>query len=82
MSVNLCKYKYIFGKPREGSHSYRIPVVDLAFVDVFLTILASVAIGSYFKYNIFVVFIMLMIVAIVLHKAFCVETTINKFIFN
>lgn len=35
------KYKDIFGKPNEGAHAIRIPIINLAAVDVIGTILIA-----------------------------------------
>lgn len=35
------KYKDIFGKPNEGVHAIRIPIINLAAVDVIGTILIA-----------------------------------------
>ena len=42
---HFCKYKDIFGKPKEGVHSYRI--MNIAIVDVLATILLAKAIQYY-----------------------------------
>jgi len=73
----LCKYKDIFGKPNEGIHSYRL--LDLAIMDIIFTIIAayliSIVYGN-FKCNLIILFIL----SIILHKIFCVDTTIIKWI--
>ncbi len=81
--MNLCKYKDIFGKPKEGVHSYRI--FDIAIVDLLLTLIGGYLIYKYYAYKyvslsltIFIFFIL----GIVMHKLFCVNTTINSLLFN
>ena len=76
----LCKYAHIFGKEKEGVHAIR--VFDIAIIDMLLTILASWFIAKYTKTNVVIVFIALLLVAIVMHRMFCVNTTINKYIFG
>ena len=76
----LCKYKHIFGKEREGIHKYRI--FDIAIVDVIGTILLGVVIAYYFKLNYYITILLLFIIAIILHRLFCVNTTINKLLFG
>lgn len=78
--MNLCKYKDIFGKPNEGVHSYRF--MNLAIVDVLATILVSYLISYYFKTNFIRTTIILFIVGIIMHKLFCVRTTIDKILFE
>ena len=72
----LCDYRYIFGKEKEGIHSYRF--MDIAIMDVLLTFIGAIIIGYYFKLNIILVFIILIILGTLIHYIFCVETTITK----
>lgn len=76
---DLCQYKDTFGEPGKGLHSYRI--FNIAIVDVIFTILAGYLLSFYigtFRNNV----IFLFLLGILLHKIFCVDTTINKLIFN
>ena len=75
--MSFCKYKDIFGKPNEGVHSYRI--FDIAIVDTLLTIIIGYFISKFFKLNFYYVLISLFIISIIVHKIFCVETTLTKF---
>ena len=72
----LCQYRHIFGKEKEGLHSYRI--MDIAIMDVLLTFIGALLIAYYFKLNIIFVFIFLIILGTIIHYIFCVETTITK----
>jgi len=74
--MSLCKYKDIFGKPNEGPHSYRI--FNIAIVDTGLTIIIGYFIAKYFKLKLLYVLITLFILGTVVHKLFCVETTLTK----
>jgi hypothetical protein len=77
----LCKYKDIFGKVAEGVHSYRI--FNIAIVDVILTFLLAFIIQLLLpKYNYYHILILLFILGIILHRIFCVKTTIDKLLFN
>ena len=78
--MNLCKYKDIFGKPREGAHSYRI--FDLAIVDIVATYILAIFISKYTTYQTNQLFIILMISSVFIHKLFCVETTLTKMVFE
>jgi len=77
----LCDYSEIFGKVGEGVHSYRI--FDVAIIDVVMTM-----IGAYFlqktlkKYEYYEVLLGLFLLGIILHRLFCVRTTIDKLLFN
>jgi len=83
-----CKYKDILGQPNQGIHQYRL--FNIAIIDVLLTILLALIIfyiGVYFKFfnhNIYAfifVLLLLLIIGVILHYIFCVDTTINKKIF-
>ena len=78
--MDLCQYSNILGAPKEGIHSYRI--FNIAIIDLGLTIIATIIISYAFDYSVLMVFIILMIVGILLHKLFCVNTTITKLIFG
>jgi len=72
----LCKYKDIFGKPGQGVHSYRI--MDIAIVDILLTIFSSWLVSKYYEKNFWIVFSINMILSIIVHKFFCVDTTLTR----
>ena len=80
----LCRYKNIFGKVGEGVHSYRI--FNIAVVDVILTVIGAYILHKYVKifqkYKLYQVLIVLFILGIVLHKIFCVNTTVDKLLFS
>ena len=73
-----CQYKDSLGKPRKGVHSYRIPILDLAAVDVIFTILAAWLFAYYTKWTFWKVLVGLFLLGIVLHRLFCVRTKIDK----
>jgi hypothetical protein len=73
-----CKYANILGKPGTGIHSIRI--MDIAVVDVLLTFLLA-----YFtkgNHNFWKVLIIWFLIGIIVHRLFCVRTTIDKIIFR
>lgn len=75
----LCKYKDIFGKPGQGVHKYRI--FNIAIVDFALTVIAGVFLAKYLKVNVWVMLAFLFLLGIVLHRLFCVRTTVDKYLF-
>jgi hypothetical protein len=76
----LCKYKNILGEVNKGPHSYRI--FNIAIVDVLLSIVGAYGIYRLFpKYNYWFILIFLFILGIILHRLFCVKTTIDKLLF-
>jgi hypothetical protein len=77
-----CPYKDLFGKVGEGAHSYRI--FNIAIVDVTLTVLAAYLFHRFVfpKSMFWVVLLALFLAGILLHHLFCVQTTIDKFLFG
>lgn len=74
--MSLCKYKNMFGEPNKGVHSYRL--FGVAIVDVVMTIIGAYIISLITGYKFSYVLVFLFILGIILHKIFCVNTTINK----
>lgn len=78
--MDLCAYKNIFGEPGKGVHSYRI--FNIAIVDVVMTIIGAYFVAKYFKLNFVYTLISLFILGIIMHRLFCVKTTVDKFLFG
>lgn len=78
--TGLCQYRDIFGEVNTGAHSYRF--FGLAAVDLVLTVIGTGLIAKTFKWSFWKTFIALMIIAIILHRLFCVNTTINVLLFG
>jgi len=77
----FCKYSGILGKVGAGLHSYRI--ANIAIIDVIFTIILAYVIHRIFpKYKFYKILIALFLLGIVLHRLFCVRTTIDKLLFN
>lgn len=77
----FCKYKELLGKVGKGVHSIRF--LNIAVIDVFLTFIAAYIIYSFNrKINYFLILILLFIAGIILHRLFCVRTTIDKLLFD
>lgn len=74
--MNLCKYRNIFGAPKEGIHGIR--VFNLAVVDILFTIIGAYTISLYTKYSFLISSIGLFSLGIFFHYIFCVETTVSK----
>ena len=77
--MSLCKYKNSFGIPNKGIHSYRL--FGVAIVDVIMTIIAAKIISYYYKISFFYTCVFLFVLGIILHRLFCVRTTIDKLLF-
>ena len=77
----LCKYKDIFGKVGKGVHSFRI--CNIAVVDVVLTMLLAYCIHLMLpNYSFSVILLLLFLLSIIVHRLFCVRTTIDKLLFG
>jgi len=77
--MSLCQYKNILGKVGEGVHSLRF--MGLAIVDVLLTILGSYLLSLIFHWDFWITLVLVFILGIILHRIFCVRTTIDKILF-
>jgi len=71
-----CPYRDIFGKVREGPHSYRI--FDVAVVDSVLTILLALFLQKIFfqNFSFLKVLAVTFIVGEVMHWYFCVDSKV------
>ena len=77
--MSLCKYKNMLGEPNKGIHSYRL--FGVAIADVIMTIIAAAIIAYFRKQSFISVLLFLFLLGIVLHRIFCVRTTIDKMLF-
>ena len=80
MTAGLCKYKDFFGRPGEGAHSYRI--FNIAYIDVIFTVIMAWVISKLFTVSFGYTLIIVFLLGIVMHRAFCVRTTIDKLFFG
>jgi hypothetical protein len=77
--LGLCKYRNSLGVPGKGGHSIRfggIAVVDVIFTIIGAYIIAYLAHAS-FAWTAAGLFLL----GIILHRLFCVRTTIDKLLF-
>jgi len=77
--IDLCRYKDIFGRPKEGAHAYRI--FDIAVVDVAATVFVAFLISHFFGFVFWKSLVALFLIGIISHRAFCVRTTVDKLVF-
>jgi hypothetical protein len=92
MTFNLCQYKNIFGAPGTGIHKYRI--FNVAIVDVVATLLIAALITwiwykkspkknkKHVGWVLLGVSVGLFILGVGAHRLFCVNTTIDKKLFD
>lgn len=78
-SLSLCRYKDIFGRPREGAHAYRL--FDIAVVDVAATVVLAFIIARVFGLSFWKSLVACFLIGVISHRAFCVRTTVDKWVF-
>ena len=87
--MSLCKYKNALGEPNTGIHSVR--VFNIAIFDVLATILVGVLLHQYIivewlemssSIKLWMVLVVLFALGILLHRLYCVRTTVDKMIFD
>ena len=76
--MGLCKYKDALGVPGKGAHEH---FMGIAWKDTVATIISGILIAVIFKWNKIYTILGLFIIGIILHRLFCVRTTIDKFLF-
>ena len=87
--MSLCKYKNVFGEPNTGIHSVRI--FNIAIFDILSTVLVGVLFHQYIivewlrmssTIKLWMVLVFLFAFGILLHRVFCVRTTVDKMLFD
>ena len=73
-----CPFKYIFGKPRTGIHSMRIPILDWALVDTLMTIILAWFLAKWLKQPFWFVFIATFLVGEISHVIFCLDSAFTN----
>ena len=78
---DLCRYKNMFGKPNTGIHTYRL--FNISIIDVLLTIILAWLIKHLILPSTEIVEILFIcfMSGIIVHRIFCVRTTIDKLLF-
>lgn len=75
----LCPYANIFGKPNTGVHSIRF--ANFAVVDIIFTIIGAWLLSLALNIPFWICLVILFVSGILLHRMFCVRTTIDKLLF-
>jgi uncharacterized membrane protein len=78
-SINLCKYRNALGVPGKGAHSIRL--IGVAIVDVIMTLVGAYIIAYFARTSFAWTAAGLFLLGIILHRMFCVRTTIDKLLF-
>ena len=79
----FCNYRTLFGEVNTGLHSYRL--FDIAVVDVIMTTFVAWIIHYFIlmgKYSVWLVLAVLFLFGILVHRIFCVRTTVDKWLFG
>ena len=76
----LCQYRHLLGVEGKGPHAYRLG--GIAVVDVALTLVAAGVICYFSGWSFWVILLSLFLLGIVLHRLFCVKTTVDKWLFG
>jgi len=78
----FCKYKDILGEPKKGLHSYRD--FNISVIDVLLTFILAKFVQYYIlnKTEFSIILFFCFIAGIIIHRIFCVTTTIDKLLFS
>lgn len=77
--MSLCPYRHALGVEGQGVHSLRF--ANIAVMDVLMTVLAAWGFAWFFSWNFGWTLFGLFLLGIVLHRMFCVRTTIDKLLF-
>jgi hypothetical protein len=77
--MDFCKYKDALGKPGTGFHSFRIG--GIAVGDTLVVFLLCIIISFIFKYSLLITTIAIFLLGIIVHRFFCVRTTVDKLLF-
>lgn len=73
-----CIYKDSLGIPGQGFHTH---ILGVAILDVIGSILIAELLSYVFNWNIYLTMIAVFLTGIVLHRIFCVRTTLDKILF-
>ena len=76
--MDLCKYKYAFGKPGEGFHRHF--GFGFAILDLLATVTGAYLLSRGFKLSFVYTLIALLLLGTLLHVIFCVPTSFLKLI--
>jgi hypothetical protein len=79
MSFDLCENRNALGVPGKGVHSLRVG--GIAIVDVIFTLVGAYIIAYFARTSFAWTAAGLFLLGIIMHRMFCVRTTIDKLLF-
>jgi ABC-type enterochelin transport system permease subunit len=74
-----CPYRNLLGVPGEGVHSYR--VFNIAIADVLLLVAFAWLVQKVFGISYALSLLISFLIGVILHRVFCVRTTIDRILF-
>jgi hypothetical protein len=77
--IGLCKYRNALGVPGQGAHAYRF--MGIAVIDLVLTIVVAILIARLARWSFVWTLSGLLVLGIVMHRLFCVRTTVDRLLF-
>lgn len=77
--MDFCKYKDLLGKPGTGFHSFRIG--GIAVGDTIFVFICCIIISYLFDYSLLITTLGIFLLGIIVHRMFCVRTTVDKLLF-
>lgn len=79
--TSQCPYSKSLGEPGKGLHSIRL--FDIAIIDVALTFVLAYMVRKFIllQVNFCTILIGCFILGIILHRLYCVRTTVDKILF-
>ena len=75
----FCQYRDALGKPNQGVHKHYL---GIAVFDLVATIILGYLIWKFTGVNPWVLAVVIAIITVLVHRLFCVNTTVNKAIFG
>jgi hypothetical protein len=80
MNLSLCPYKNLIGEPNKGIRKHRF--LDISIFDVSVTVGSAYLIARYFNQDFKMILVIVILLGIIIHRLFCVKTTIDKILFR
>ena len=82
MQNPLCKYKDMFGEAGSTAGLRKYRIFGIALLDTVVVLLSAILIAWTFRLSYIKTIIAIFILGIVVHRAFCVRTAVDKMIFG
>lgn len=76
----LCQYRDALGEPGKGVHAVRVG--GIAVVDLLLTLLVGAGLAHVFGWRVELTWLALLGLGVFVHRLFCVNSTVNQWIFG